>query len=68
LHYFFKEIEFLRHENTILRREEEERKRSMWLLGEKIKLLNQPVERGGGVPWKHASVSAPKVSLINANM
>lgn len=58
--FFFKEVEFLRHENTILRREEEERKRTMWLLGEKIKLLNQPVERIGGVRWDGRSRGEPE--------
>jgi hypothetical protein len=43
LHWFFKEVELLRRENEIIRRDEEERRKGMLLLGDKIRLLNQPV-------------------------
>jgi hypothetical protein len=48
LAYFFREVELLRRENDILRRDEGERRRGMVLIGEKIKLMNQPVLRGRG--------------------
>lgn len=45
VHWFFKKFEFLK-EIEIIGTDEEERRKAMVLLGEKIKLLNQPVKRG----------------------
>ena len=43
LAHYFRETELIRKENEIIRRDELERRQSMVLLGEKIKLMNQQV-------------------------
>jgi hypothetical protein len=45
LAYFFRDIESLRKENELIKRDELERRKSMLLLAEKLKLMNQPVLR-----------------------
>jgi hypothetical protein len=45
LAYFFRDVELLRKENELIKRDELERRKSMLLLGEKLKLMNQPVLR-----------------------
>jgi hypothetical protein len=45
LAYFFRDVELLRKENELIKRDELERRRSMLLLAEKLKLMNQPVLR-----------------------
>ena len=45
LAYYFRESELAKEENAILKRDESERRKSMVLLAEKIKLMNQPVAR-----------------------
>jgi len=45
LAYYFREAELAKKENEILKRDESERRKSMLLMAEKIKLMNQPVER-----------------------
>ena len=44
LAYYFREAELAKEENKILKRDESERRKSMVLLAEKIRLMNQPVE------------------------
>ena len=43
LAYYFRMVEMLKRENQILKKDARERRRTMVLLGEKIKLINQPV-------------------------
>ena len=45
LAYYFREAEFAKKENEILKLDETERRKSMMLMAEKIKLMNQPVAR-----------------------
>ena len=45
LAYYFREAELAKKENEILKRDESERRKSMMLMAEKIKLMNQPVSR-----------------------
>ena len=45
LAYYFREAELAKEENKILKRDESERRKSMVLLAEKIRLMNQPVAR-----------------------
>jgi hypothetical protein len=45
LAYFFRDVELLRKENELIKRDELERRKSMLLLAEKLKLMNQPVLR-----------------------
>jgi hypothetical protein len=44
--YFCRQFELLRRENELLKRDEKERRRSMLLMADKIKLMNQPVVHG----------------------
>lgn len=46
LAYYFREAELAKEENKIIKRDESERRKSMVLLAEKIRLMNQPVVRG----------------------
>jgi hypothetical protein len=48
LAYYFKKAEFVKKENEILKNDERERRKSMVLMAEKLKLMNQPVSRGSG--------------------
>jgi len=51
LAHYFRETELIRKENEIIKRDELERRQSMVLLGEKIKLMNQqlrPAKADGG--------------------
>jgi hypothetical protein len=45
LGYFFREIELLRKENDLIKRDELERRKEMLLFAERMKLMNQPVLR-----------------------
>lgn len=45
LGYIFRELELLRRENELIKRDEMERRKTMLLLADKIKLMNQPVLR-----------------------
>jgi hypothetical protein len=42
LAFFFRHVEHLKKENDLLKREEAERRKSMLLMAEKIRLMNQP--------------------------
>jgi hypothetical protein len=46
LAYYFRETELMRRELEIIKQDEAERRKSMLLIAEKIKLMNQPVVRG----------------------
>jgi len=46
LAYYFRETDLMRKELEIIKRDEVERRKSMLLIAEKIKLMNQPVARG----------------------
>src|SRR5277367_6548111 len=46
LAYYFRETDLMRRELEIVKRDEAERRKSMLLTAEKIKLMNQPVARG----------------------
>jgi hypothetical protein len=49
LAHYFKESEILRLQNDAIRKEEEERRREMVLVGKKIQLMNQQVRNKDGV-------------------
>jgi len=46
LAYYFRESDLMRKELQIIKRDEAERRKSMLLMAEKIKLMNEPVVRG----------------------
>ena len=46
LAYYFRETDLMRRELEIIKRDEAERRKSMLLTAEKIKLMNQPMARG----------------------
>ena len=46
LAYYFRETDLMRKELQIIKRDEAERRKSMLLMAEKIKLMNQPTSRG----------------------
>ena len=45
LAYYFRETDLMRKELEIIKRDEAERRKSMLLMAEKIKLMNQPIVR-----------------------